>query len=88
MKRRTPTVIRPVRDREPSKYAVQRITVVLSPETIERLRAAAYWTPGETVTHLVERGTLAEIARLERKRGEVFPCVGGSVRRGRPITPR
>jgi hypothetical protein len=77
-----------VRDAEPAKYAGQRITVVVSPETIERLRAAVYWTPGETVTHLVERGTLAEIARLERKRGEAFPRVGGPVRRGRPIAPR
>jgi hypothetical protein len=85
MKRRNPTVSRPVRDAEPAKYAGQRITVVLSPETIERVRAAVYWTPGETVTSLVERGTLAEVARLEKRRGEPFPRTGGPVRRGRPL---
>jgi hypothetical protein len=68
-----------------SRYAGQRLTVVLSPEVIERIRTAVYWTPGETLTSLVERSAIAEVARLEKRRGEPFPRLGGPVKRGRPI---
>lgn len=48
---------------------------------LERARDAAFWTPGVSLSALIERGLRAEIARLEAERGESFPP-----RRG-PLTP-
>jgi hypothetical protein len=48
---------------------------------LERARDAAFWTPGVSLSALIEHGLRAEIARLERERGEPFPP-----RRG-PLTP-
>jgi len=36
-------------------------------------------------TRLFEREDLVEVDRLERKRGEPFPRIGGPVKCGRPI---
>ena len=58
--------------------------VVVSPEAAERIRDAAFWTNGETVGSLVERGTLELIARLEAERGKPFAPREGRVKTGRP----
>jgi hypothetical protein len=62
-----------------------QIAVRLAPELVQRMRDAAYFTPGETLTSIVERGATAEIDRLERERGEAFPRATAPVRRGRPV---
>lgn len=48
---------------------------------LERARDAAFWTPGVSLSALIEQGLRGEVARLERERGEPFPP-----RRG-PLTP-
>ena len=60
-----------------------RVTLHLTREMASKLRAAVYWTPGETLTSLVERGVRVEIARMEKERGEPFPPPG-KLRTGRP----
>ena len=74
----------------PQKPALERsssmqVAVRLPADLVDRMRAAAFYTPGETITSLIERGATAEIARLERERGEPFPAASGPVRRGRPV---
>lgn len=68
----------------------KRVTLNLDAETADRLRAAAYWTPGETVVSIAESAILSELARLERRRGEAFESIPGSgkLRRGRPLKGR
>ncbi len=61
-----------------------RINVMVDPATAERIRDAAYWTEGETVSSLVERGALEWVARLEKRRGAAFPPREGEVKTGRP----
>ncbi len=56
--------------------AKKRMTVHLTHETIDRLNNAVFWTPGESITDLVERAISAEIDRLESVRGESFPPKG------------
>ena len=60
-----------------------RLTLHLSRDVQERLRAAAYWTPGETLTGIVERAVIAEVNRMEQERGAPF-AAPGKLRSGRP----
>ena len=63
----------------------EQVAVRLPVELVQRLRDAVYFTPGATITALLERGAVAEIDRLERERGAVFPRADAPVRRGRPV---
>jgi hypothetical protein len=45
----------------------------------DRLKAAAYWVPGETVNAIVERGSLKELERVEASYEEEH---------GKPIPPK
>jgi len=67
--------------------AGKRLTysVKLFTETIERARNAVYWTPGLSVSGLVEESVNKAIDQLERKRGEAFPARPKQIKSGRPI---
>ena len=68
---------------EPVSEPKLRVTLHLARETASKLRAAVYWTPGETLASLVGRAVLAEVKRMEKERGEPFPSPG-KLRTGRP----
>lgn len=72
-------------DRARSK-ASRRLNVVLSSdELITRVKAAVLYTPGETLVSLTERALEAEVARMEKVRGEAFPTALAILKPGRPI---
>jgi hypothetical protein len=71
-----------VQEESPAEKKV-RLTIHLRKDVQERLRAAAYWTPGETLAGIVERAVDAEVDRMEKERGEAFPA-SGKLRTGRP----
>ena len=74
---------------DPNKVRRERFTVNLPTHVIERARAAAYFTPGLTLSSLVERALAAEIEVLEQQRGEAFPSLDkGSLSPGRPVRLR
>jgi hypothetical protein len=64
----------------------QRFTVSVNADSIEKARQAVYYTPGLTLSALVERAIQAEIEVMERERGTPFP-EGEEVRLsvGRPL---
>ena len=66
--------------------AKRNYTITLDEEALERLRDAAYWPEGETLTSLLTRGGLELVARLEAERGSPFPPREGDLRTGRPKT--
>lgn len=93
---------RPRRDRErrepersaPQTVARPRITVYISEDVQEALRAAVYWTnnqPGgyDNLSMLLEDAALEKIRKLERRynNGQPFAPMphGRHLRRGRPI---
>lgn len=78
-----PQPAEPVEEKAAPRGKRLRLTLHVSEEVSERLRAAAYWTPGETMTSVAERGILGEVARMEKKRGEPF-SQPGKLRSGRP----
>ena len=51
----------------------------------DRARAAAYYTPGETLSSLIEHALKREIERMELERGSKVPPLG-SLKTGRPMT--
>ena len=69
---------------EAAKVSKERLTVHVGRTLVERLRNAAYWTPGLTLSALAEQALEDGIARLERERGGPFPCRHARLRAGRP----
>lgn len=67
------------------KAKKERTTFQVSVELLERVRNAVYWTPGATVSGLMQDALEGELARLEKKRGEPFPPRAGDLKTGRPI---
>lgn len=61
-----------------------RFDITLQPESLERIRNAAFWAEDETVSSIFEKGALAYVADLEAKRGSPFPPREGEVKTGRP----
>lgn len=72
------------RAREANGEARERLTVKLPRSLIERARDAVFWTPGMTLTSLVETSLRTAIAALERARGSGFPAREHDLRAGRP----
>lgn len=61
-----------------------RFTFVLTPEVIERIRTAAFWTPGASMSGIVAEATEIYIRKLEKQRGAKFVDRTGQVRTGKP----
>lgn len=57
-------------DAERSRTA--RLQVLLDEDVVERAKRAVFWTPGLTLTALVEAALVRELDRLEKARGGGF----------------
>jgi hypothetical protein len=67
---------------EPTPEA--RLTLVMQPDLLERVRNAAFWTPGETLAAIGHRGVMAEVEKMEKRNGGQFPQRTRPNRTGRP----
>jgi hypothetical protein len=63
----------------------QRFTVHLTEELINDIKNAVFWTPGLTISDLVESALLQAIEAMEKKLGEKFPQRTQGLKGGRPI---
>jgi hypothetical protein len=70
----------------PSEPKLGRITLVITEDLMERVRNAAFWTPGETLSGIGMRAVELEVERLEKLNGGRFASRTQAVRRGRPPT--
>jgi len=64
----------------------ERFTVNLDPDLINWVRKAVVFTPGQSLTGLLEEALRRELERLEKKRGEAFPDTTATPKKGRPVT--
>lgn len=64
----------------------ERFTVNLNPELINWARRAVVFTPGQSLTGLVEDALTRELERLETERGDPFPSTTATPKKGRPVT--
>jgi len=62
----------------------QRLTVLINTEVLNRLRNAVFWTPGLTMTGVVEKSISDAIESLEQRRGSEFPQRSEELKAGRP----
>lgn len=83
--RKKPTAKANKKPAEPEKEPKERVTVLITSEIIERARDVVFWTPGLTVSQLLEDALLVEIEKLEKKRGKAFPERSGDIKTGRPV---
>lgn len=69
-----------------AKQVKQRITVQISEDVIDRIKNAAYWTPGLTLASLAEEAFSRAVDVLENERGAPFPKRKEELKTGRPIS--
>jgi len=74
--------VQPEKPQEPPSPRVP-FQVRLPLALVERLRDAAYWTPGVSLNGLCEGALRRDLARLEDERGGPFPTREGELSRGR-----
>ena len=70
---------------ESSKNQKRRITVQISENIIERIKNATYWTPGLTLSYLVEQALEREVNQMEFDRGSSFKKRRTELKTGRPL---
>jgi len=75
----------PPSKQEPSRNKKRRITVQISEEIIDRIKNATYWTPGLTLSYLVENALEKEVDQMESDRGSSFERRRAELKTGRPI---
>lgn len=63
----------------------KRLTTHLPVDLQDRLRDAVYWTPGATLSGLVEEAIREKLDRMEDEREEPFPSREEELKPGRPI---
>ncbi len=63
----------------------EKLTVLLTPDIIERVKNAAYWNPRLTIASIAERGIAQVIEEIEREHGGPYPPREEELRGGRPI---
>lgn len=63
----------------------QRITFQFPADLIERLRNAAFWSPGASMAGLAEQALAETLQRLEKQRGKPFPPRRHPLRPGRKV---
>lgn len=67
----------------PAAAPKRAVTVRLSEPLLERLQAAVYWTPGATVTSLLEEGVGQVLDAMEKANGTPFKAAAGAIKTGR-----
>ena len=60
----------------------ERVTLSLSADMVERLRTVVYWTPGLTLTGVIESAIQSTLTKLEK--GKRFRKRKGKLPVGRP----
>ena len=63
----------------------ERFTVNIGNDVIEWARRATVFTPGMSLSGLVEEALTRELKRREKERGEAFPTTTMTPKKGRPI---
>ena len=63
----------------------KRFTVNLRSDLIEWARQAVVFTPGLSLSGLVEEALGRELKRMVKERGEAFPTTTATPKKGRPI---
>jgi hypothetical protein len=61
-----------------------RVTFYITEAVIERAKNAAYWTPGATLSSIVESALDSHLHGMESGNGGIFPIREAELAKGRP----
>lgn len=67
----------------PASAPKRAVTVRLSGALLDRLQAAVYWTPGATLTGILEDGVEQALGAMEKANGGPFKTPAGPIKTGR-----
>jgi len=67
----------------PAAVTRERVTIALPANLMERVRNAVYWTPGATLTALVEDALEVELTKREGENDGPFRARGTKLKPGR-----
>ena len=65
--------------------AKQLMSFRLDNKIADRLRNAAYWSPGQTMSAIVEAAVIEKLARMEKAQGAAFKPRKAELTRGRKV---
>lgn len=71
---------------KPQVKKKQKITFIMDSDLVERLKNAVYWSPGLTVSSVLEEATQKVINELEKANGKPFPERNGELKKGRQLS--
>lgn len=83
-----PLVASKTRQRGPApagRVEKERLTVHVPVDLIDRVKNAAYWTPGLTLAGLAEEALKKAVGVLEKERGGPYPPRREELKGGRPL---
>lgn len=63
----------------------KNFSVSITPAVLDKIRDIVYWTPGLTVSGLVETCFINVANAMEADRGSEFPARTGQLSMGRPV---
>lgn len=66
------------------KEKITRDTYYISEAVVERAKNAVYWTPGATLSSIVENALDSHLHGMERGNGGGFPIREAELAKGRP----
>lgn len=70
----------------PEVKKTEKLSLLMDAQLVERLKNAVYWSPGLTISSVVERATADMIKKLEKDNGKPFPERNGKMKKGRRIS--
>ena len=79
------TPVEPVKPKIQAKKK-QKITFIMDCDLVERLKNAVYWSPGLSVSSVLEEATEKAINELEKEKGKPFPERNGELKKGRKLS--
>ncbi len=67
------------------KQIKEQMTISISKALLDRVKDIVYWTPGLTLSGLVQDCFSNLVIAMEKERGQSFPPRSGTLRSGRPV---
>lgn len=79
------TPIEPVKSKQAVKQK-HKITVMVDNELVERLKNAVYWSPGKSVSGVMEEALQIAVDQLEKQNGKPFAERNSELKKGRKLS--
>jgi hypothetical protein len=73
-------------NKKPHGKKKQKVTLIMDADLVERLKNAVYWSPGLSLSGVLEEAAEKMISQLEKKNGKPFQERNGELKKGRKLS--